>query len=141
MTLKKYSNYNDLGVIIIWLLTTAWTLFHYPVFYGILIHMPFLLLYLSLPSIKINLLKKILILIELIWIIFLFFAWFYLLKYEFVEQILPLVLLFINIVLRIKTFIELFVIKHPVLLSFMISVFISIFIYWYGTTEYLRIGF
>ena len=141
MTVKKNINYNHLGVIIISLLTIIWTLFQESIDYWILILLPFLPLYLSLSYIKIELLKKILILIELMWVIFLFFTGFYFQKYEFGEHILPLLLLFLNVVFRVTGFVKLFVIKNPAFISFTVSMFISICIYWYGTTEYLRIGF
>ena len=141
MTVKRSINNNHLGVVIISLLTIVWTLSQESIDYWILILLPFLPLYISLSYIKIELLKKILILIELLWVIFLFFTGFYFQKYEFGEHLLPLLLLFLNIVFRVMSFVKLFIRKHPILISFTVSVFISICIYWYGTTEYLRIGF
>lgn len=114
---------------------------HFSFEIGILYLFIFFPLYLLLPIIKIRIVKKILITLELLLVIALFLFGFYLIEYKFGEYLSAFLLFTINIFLRTSVLLNSFTIKHPLLTSLISSILICVSVYYYGTTDSLRIGF
>ena len=107
-------------------------------FYLLLTTLPFLI-YLLFFLIKNSTFRKIFIILEGIYVLFLFFIVLTLSNYDLGEYLLELILIITHTFIRILSFLLVSQSKKPITKAFLVSLFISIGIYLYGTTEYLRI--
>jgi len=106
--------------------------------YLLLTTLPFFI-YLLFLLIKNNTFRKIFIILEGIYMLFLFFIVLALSKYSPGEYLLEFFLLITHTFIRVLSFLIVAQSKKPFLKAIVISVLIGCGIYFYGSTEYLRI--
>jgi hypothetical protein len=107
-------------------------------FYLLLTTLPFFI-YLLFFLIKNSTFRKIFIILEGIYMLFLFFIVLVLSKYSPGEYLLELFLLITHTFIRVLSFLIVAQSKKPLLKAILISVLIGFGIYLYGSTDYLRI--
>ncbi len=107
-------------------------------FYLLLTTLPFLVYFLFFWIQK-SLFRKIFILLEGVYVLFLFFIILTLSNYNPGEYLLEFFLLLSHTFIRVSSFLIVSKTHKPIIKAILISLLIASGIYFYGTTEYLRI--
>ncbi|MGS2740056.1 hypothetical protein [Sinomicrobium pectinilyticum] len=97
------------------------------------------LLYIPLLFVKNRVLIGIVIAAEYLFLLSVFWLFMMLLKYEPGGELVPLALFIVHSLIRLFIFLKVAGSRYALLLAIAIALLISIPVYWYGTTDYLKL--